>query len=225
VRIVEHAPAVLERRAVRRLGITGTTAIAPTARDRKGRENERNQPTHVPVTVLPNRERERAANCDTIAAVSNDSPIPPKVEALYSDRNSGVTYENAFDMVNAYIARYAEQESCAIEPLDGTGYTQVKRGSAYIGINVLEDNGVLMLLAPIMEVPPASAERFYRKLLELSFLATADASFAIDGKKDLVYVRALRRVSALDFEEFEDLIRTVSQVADEWDDALKAEFS
>jgi hypothetical protein len=158
--------------------------------------------------------------------VPNDTPIPPRVEPpLFADRNSGATYDNAFDMVNAYLGRYAEAENVVVEPLDGTGYTQVKRGSAHIGINVLEDNGVLMILAPIMEVPAASAERFYRKLLELSFLATADASFAIDGKKDLVYVRALRRLSALDYEEFEDLLRTVSQVADEWDDELQREFA
>ncbi len=156
----------------------------------------------------------------------NDSSRPSAVEpALFADRNSGATYENAFDMVNAYLARYAEQEGIDIDPLDGTGYTQVKRGSAHIGINVLEDNGVLMLLAPIMEVPKGSAERFYRKLLELSFLATADAAFAIDGKKDLVYVRALRGLSALDFEEFEDLLRTVGQVADEWDGELRREFT
>ena len=151
---------------------------------------------------------------------TSDSPEAP----VYYDRNSDTKFANAFDMVNAYIARYAESEGLEVEPLDGTGYTQVKRGSAHIGINVLEDNGVLMLLAPIMEVPK-EAERFYRKLLELSFLATADASFAIDGKKDLVYVRALRRLSSLDFEEFEDLLRTVGQVADEWDDELRKEFS
>lgn len=152
--------------------------------------------------------------------MSIDSPEPP----VFYDRNSDTKFENAFDMVNAYLSRYGEAEGVVIEPLDGTGYTQVKRGSAYIGINVLEDNGVLMLLAPIMEVPK-EAERFYRKLLELSFLATADAAFAIDGKRDLVYVRALRRLSSLDFEEFEDLLRTVGQVADEWDDELRREFS
>ena len=133
-------------------------------------------------------------------------------------------FANAFEMVDAYVARYAEHAGKDIARLDGTGYTQVKRGSAHIGINVLEDNGVLMLLAPIMEVPAEGRERFYRKLLELSFLATSDAAFGIDGKKDLVYVRALRRLSALDYEEFEDLLETVSSVADDWDDELKQEF-
>lgn len=150
------------------------------------------------------------------------SPTPPP--AVFSDRNSGQTFTNAFEMVDAYLTRYSEHAGKPIEPLDGTGYTQVKRGSAYIGINVLEDNGVLMLLAPIMEVPDVGRETFYRKLLELSFLATNDAAFAIDGKKDLVYVRALRRLSALDYEEFEDLLDTVGAVADEWDDELKREF-
>lgn len=143
---------------------------------------------------------------------------------LFSDRNSGLSYANAFEMVAAYIARYADSTGVEVPPLDATGYTQVKRGSAHIGINVLEDNGVLMLLAPIMEVPAEGRELFYRKLLELSFLATNDAAFAIDGAKDLVYVRALRRLSALDYEEFEDLVGTVGAVADEWDDVLKQDF-
>lgn len=149
-----------------------------------------------------------------------DSPGEP----LFSDRNSGLTFANAFEMVDSYVARYAETMGVEIPRLDGSGYTQVKRGSAYLGINVLEDNGVLMLLSPIMEVPKEGRERFYRKLLELSFLATNDAAFAIDGAKDVVYVRALRRLSALDYEEFEDLVQTVGTVADEWDDALAQEF-
>ena len=53
---------------------------------------------------------------------------------------------------------------------------------------------------------------------------TADAAFAIDAAKDEVFVRALRRLSGLDYEEFEDLLDTVGRVADEWDDALKREF-
>ncbi len=153
---------------------------------------------------------------------------PPTANAappIYFDRNTGTHFDNAFDMVNMYLTRWAEKTGIGIEGLlDATGYAQVKRGSAFIGINVLEDNGVLMMLAPIMEVPFTGRERFYRKLLEISFLQTSDAAFAIDGKKDVVYVRALRRLSALDYEEFEDLLSTVGAVADQWDDELKADF-
>lgn len=163
----------------------------------------------------------------TLLGVTSDSPPPQAsvvVTPLYADRDTGHSFANAFEMIDAYLARYAEVRGEPIEPLDATGYTQIKRGSAYIGINVLEENGVLMLLAPIMEVPARNREGFYRKLLELSFLTTSDAAFAIDGKKDLVYVRALRRLSALDYEELDDLLQTVGTIADEWDGELQREF-
>ena len=34
-------------------------------------------------------------------------------------------------------------------------------------------------------------------------------------------MRALRRLSGLDYEEFEDLLETVGKVADDWDDVLQ----
>lgn len=144
--------------------------------------------------------------------------------ALYADRASGKVFPDARAMVNAYLERYTERSGRTAEPLDESGYTQVRRGSAAVGVNVLDDHGVLLMLAPIMEVPQGGREKFYRRLLELSFIATSDASFAIDGQKDEVYVRALRRLSGLDYEEFEDLLDTVGKVADEWDDALRKEF-
>lgn len=131
-------------------------------------------------------------------------------------------------MVNAYIARFGERSERSVPALDESGYTQVRKGSASVGVNVLEDHGVLLILSPVLEVPKIPAARregLYRKLLELSFLSTADASFAIDAQKDEVYVRALRRLSGLDYEEFEDLLATVARVADEWDDVLRSDFA
>lgn len=127
-------------------------------------------------------------------------------------------------MVNAYLQRFAERSGTELRPLDENGYTQTRKGSASIGVNVLEDHGVLLLIAPVMPVPRHGREALYRRLLELSFLTTADSSFAIDAAKDEIFVRALRRLSGLDYEEFEDLLETVGRVADQWDDVLKREF-
>ena len=128
-------------------------------------------------------------------------------------------------MVNAYLAKYAERSGAKADPLDEAGYTQVRKGSASVGINVLEDHGVLLFLAPVMPVPLTGRESFYRRLLELSFLTTSDAAFAIDGQRDEVFTRALRRLSGLDYEEFEDLLHTMASVADEWDDRLAQIYS
>ncbi|WP_437683164.1 YbjN domain-containing protein [Sorangium sp. So ce131] len=135
-------------------------------------------------------------------------------------------------MVNAYLARYtagpqgggASPGEAGTNALDETGYAQLQHGSATIGVNVLEAQGVLMVFSPIMAVPQSGREAFYRRLLELSFITTSDAAFAIDRARNEVVVRCLRRLSALDYEEFEDIVATVSQVADTWDDALLREF-
>jgi hypothetical protein len=134
-------------------------------------------------------------------------------------------------MVNAYLARFASRATLRddggadLSPkLDESGYAHVQRGSATIGINVLEEQGVLMVFAPIMPVPVTGREAFYRRLLELSFVTTSDASFAVNSHQDEVVVRCLRRLSALDYEEFEDILATVGEVADRYDDELIKEF-
>ena len=150
---------------------------------------------------------------------------------IYADRETGENFADATSMVNAYLIRFAERASLtnddgspAKPQLDDTGYAQIQRGSATIGVNVLEQQGVLMIFSPIMPVPLAGREAFYRRLLELSFVTTSDAAFAINAPQNEVVVRSLRRLSALDYEEFEDLVTTVSQVADDWDDRLRREF-
>jgi hypothetical protein len=147
------------------------------------------------------------------------------IEPIYADRATGQAYSNARTMVNAYLARFSERAGSVLEPLDAGGYTQVRKGSATVGVNVLEDHGVLLLVAPVMTVPLTGLETMYRRLLELSFLTTSDAAFAIDAQRNEVVVRALRRLSGLDYEEFEDLLDTVGKITDDWDDRLRAEFA
>ena len=162
----------------------------------------------------------------------SDSTPSSTSTPIYSDRNSGENFADATRMVNAYLARFAsratlrdDDSGAAITPtLDATGYAHIQRGSATIGINVLEEQGVLMVFAPIMPVPVTGREAFYRRLLELSFVTTSDASFAVNSHQDEVVVRCLRRLSALDYEEFEDILATVGEVADRYDDALIEEF-
>jgi hypothetical protein len=167
--------------------------------------------------VRANRTFEETRLSTPTASTTQQPPI-------YADRATGETFSDARTMVNAYLTRFASRAGIGLEALDASGYTQVKKGSASIGINVLDDHGVLLFLAPFMKVPLTGQESFYRRLLELSFLTTSDAAFAIDAEKDEVNVRALRRLSGLDYEEFEDLLDTVGKVADEWDDLLRSEF-
>ena len=127
-------------------------------------------------------------------------------------------------LINEYIARFGAERDVGLEPLNAEGFTEIARGSATVRVNVLDEHGVLLLLSPVMPVPEQNTEDFYRRLLELSFLATSDAAFAIDKKTDMVYLRVLRRLEGLDYDEFEDLLHTIATVADAWDDKLRAQF-
>jgi hypothetical protein len=141
---------------------------------------------------------------------------------------SGENFPDATSMVNAYLARYAMGAEAAGAQasggLDESGYAEVQRGPVVIGINVLADRGVLMVFAPIMAVPVVGREAFFRHLLELSFITTSDAAFAINAPRDEVVLRCLRRLSALDYEEFEDIVSTVGDVASKWHDVLLRKY-
>jgi hypothetical protein len=133
-------------------------------------------------------------------------------------------------MVDDYIARFgaavseARGQEIRFPALDEDGYTAVVRGMATVGVNVLEGHGILLFLSRVMDVPDQNRQTFYRKLLELNYLVTSDAAFAIDKDSNAVYLRALRRLSGLDYEEFLDILDTVARVADEWQDKLLEVF-
>jgi len=149
----------------------------------------------------------------------------------YVDRETGMSFSDARALVDEYIDRFSAKVSEAagsevrFDHLDEDGYSSVSRGSATVGINVIEDQGILLFLCQIMKVPEQGRLELYRRLLELNYLATSDGAFAIEKDSDTVYLRALRSLGGLDYEEFEDMLHTVAAVADEWDDKLLAEFS
>lgn len=148
---------------------------------------------------------------------------------IYADRITGEKFRDATQMINAYLERYAARakalDASISSELDESGYAELQRGPLVLGINVLEDRGVLMVFVPLMEVPAHEREPFYRHILELSFIATSDAAFAINAPRNEVVLRCLRRLSALDYEEFEDIVTTLGEVALQWHDLLRRKYA
>lgn len=132
---------------------------------------------------------------------------------------------NYLRLIDQYLLEFSRISGAPFHGLDAEGSAQIKRGSATLVINVLVDHGVLVLLSPIMPVSQKHQLGLYRRLLELNFLSTADAAFAIDGESEMVYLRAMRLLQGLDFEEFVQLVDATARIADELDDPLRAEFS
>jgi hypothetical protein len=133
--------------------------------------------------------------------------------------------DDALVTIGGYLERFGRERNLSLPPLGADGIGQVQRGSAVVTIHVLADRGLLLLLARVLPAPATAPENFYRRLLEASFLQTGDAAFAIHDKTGDVYLRILRSLDMLDYEEFEDLLHTIAIVADEWDDRLKQELA
>lgn len=124
-----------------------------------------------------------------------------------------MVHRDPIEMVNDYIRRFGRSVDADLHPLDASGYTDVRHGSLVIGINAFVERDVLLILVRMCKVPDAHPEALYRKLLELNFLATRACSFAIDAQRGLVYLRAMRPLDGLDYEEFVDLLKTAVAVA------------
>lgn len=132
--------------------------------------------------------------------------------------------DNPRAVIDGFIQRFGRERNLDLPALSEDGTAQLQRGSAVISIHVVTEQGVLLLLSRVMPVPEGNREELFRRLLELSFLATGDAAFAINNKTDEIFLRCLRRLEGLDYDEFEDLLHTIATVADEWDDKLRTEF-
>jgi hypothetical protein len=93
-----------------------------------------------------------------------------------------------------------------------------------VTIHVLADQNVLLVLSKVAGAPVLDAERA-RRLLTLSFVETGDAAFALHPETGDLYLRILRGLEGLDYEEFEDLVHSIARTADHWDDKLAAELT
>ena len=118
-----------------------------------------------------------------------------------------------------YYARFGRERNLNLPPLSDEGVGSIQRGSALVSIHVLDGKGVLLLLARVAKQPQLDEARL-KKLLALSFLETGDAAFAMHPQTGDLYLRILRGLDGLDYEEFEDLVHSIAQTADLWDDKI-----
>jgi hypothetical protein len=118
-----------------------------------------------------------------------------------------------------YLDRFGRERSLNLPPLDAEGVGTIQRGSAVVSIHVLDGKGVLLLLSRVAKQPKLD-EASMKKLLMASFTDTNDAAFALHPQTGDLYLRVLRGLDGLDYEEFEDSLHSIAQTADHWDDKI-----
>jgi hypothetical protein len=123
-----------------------------------------------------------------------------------------------------YLARFGRERNLNLPPLGDDGVGLIQRGSAVVSIHVLADKGVMLLLSRIAKAPKLDEAKAIR-LLTLSFVETGDAAFALHPQTGDLYLRILRGLDNLDYEEFEDIVHSIAKTADHWDDKLIDELA
>ena len=126
--------------------------------------------------------------------------------------------------VGELLDRFARERNVTLPPLSEDGTGSIQRGSAVVTIHVFDQKNILLLLAKVASAPKLD-EAKARRLLTLSFVDTQDAAFALHPTTGDLYLRILRGLDGLDYEEFEDLVHSIAQTADHWDDKLKTELA
>lgn len=126
--------------------------------------------------------------------------------------------------VAKFLERFGVERNLTLPALSAEGVGSIQRGSAVVTIHVLTDRDVLLLLSKVAAAPTLDAAKATR-LLTASFVETGDAAFALHPQTGDLYLRILRGLEGLDYEEFEDIVHSIAQTADKWDDKLATELA
>lgn len=126
--------------------------------------------------------------------------------------------------VAKFLERFGTERNLTLLPLSAEGVGSIQRGSAVVTIHVLIDRNALLLLSKVVARPALDGVKATR-LLTASFVETGDAAFALHPETGDLYLRILRGLDGLDYEEFEDIVHSIAQTADRWDDKLAAELA
>lgn len=118
-----------------------------------------------------------------------------------------------------FLDRFGRERNLNLPPLSEDGVGSIQRGSAVVTIHVLADKNVLLLLSRVAKQPVLDETRA-KKLLAASFIDTGDAAFALHPTTGDLYLRILRGLDGLDYEEFEDIVHSIAKTADSWDDKI-----
>jgi len=140
-----------------------------------------------------------------------------------TEKHSQGLIAEAKTMVETYFSRRnLDHREHVLKDADGMGWWLIE-GSAKIYIYLLEANqgATLRITSPIVELPTANLEGFYRHLLNLNGTLS---SCALCTHENLVLVVSQRPTFGLMQEELDDLVWHVAYVADQLDNKLADQF-
>lgn len=154
---------------------------------------------------------------DTVATQSISS------NQLISDLVDGTTADHV-NIIQTVIASLEQDQSAMVSHTDAAYLWKFKYGSVevFVQLTGLSDEDTMTVWAAVMKFPVKDEAQLMRKLLEMNWMGTFEACFAIFEEQ--VVVLSTRTLAELSPGEISRLITIVATIADENDEALQAEF-
>ena len=138
-----------------------------------------------------------------------------------SDRELSLNY---VEIIETVIAGLQEDQSAMVSNTNGSYVWKFKYGSVEVFVQLpgVGEEDELTIWAAVIKLPAKNEPGLLRKLMELNWSSTFEAKFAIVDNQ--VVVCAKRTLAELSPAEVSRNITIVATVADDYDEALQAEF-
>ncbi len=136
----------------------------------------------------------------------------------------GTSGINVVEVIETVIASLDQSNSAMVSQNDGGHIWKFKYGSVEVFVQLTgttEDDN-LSVWASVLNLPAKDEPQLFRKLLEMNWLSTFEAGFAIYNNQ--VVVLSTRTIAELSPGEISRLVTVVATIADDHDEALQAEF-
>lgn len=131
---------------------------------------------------------------------------------------------NLVEVIETVIDSLDQSNSAMVSHNEGGSVWKFKYGSVetFVQLTGTSDDDTFSVWANVLALPAKDEPKLLRKLLEMNWLGTFEAHFAIVSSQ--VAIVSTRTVAELSPGEISRLITIVATLADDNDDALKAEF-
>jgi Putative bacterial sensory transduction regulator len=129
------------------------------------------------------------------------------------------------EVIETVISSLQEDQSAMVSHGDQGHLWKFKYGSVEVFVQLTgnTDDDILTVWSPVLKLPVTNEAGLTRRLLELNWTSTFEAHFCI--VENQVVVTSKRTVAELSPGEVSRNITVVATIADDYDEALQAEFS
>ncbi|MCU0551914.1 MAG: YbjN domain-containing protein [Leptolyngbya sp. Prado105] len=137
---------------------------------------------------------------------------------------AAITGVNLVEVIETVIGSLDQTGSAMVSHNEGGSVWKFKYGSVetFVQLTGTSDDDTFSVWANVLTLPVQNELQLLRKLLEMNWLSTFESHFAIVNSQ--VTAVSSRTVAELSPGEISRLITIVATIADDNDDALKAEF-